>query len=128
MTNHFSSLDVKSSRPPSLYLCQVKLFTDWFSGWSDDQKNYLVLRLRALDSEFFRKYEDHLQNPDKPSPKDYFDPGIPEEYVMAHNRNREAGDYRQHGQLHGDDDEEDNEDSLKKYSASSSLSPVSEEL
>ncbi len=38
-----SSLNLQGSkRPPSLFECQVKLFREWFSGWSDDQKNYLV--------------------------------------------------------------------------------------
>ena len=36
------SLGAGSRKPPSLFDCQVKLFRDWFLGWSDDQKNYLV--------------------------------------------------------------------------------------
>jgi len=38
----FGSMSLESKRAPSLYDCQVKLFREWFSGWSDDQKNYLV--------------------------------------------------------------------------------------
>ena len=57
--------------------CQVKLFRDWFGGWSDDQKNYLTLRLKDVDEEFFSKYEEYLQNPHPEKKKDYFEPGVP---------------------------------------------------
>ena len=72
-------MDCDSSRPPSLFSCQVKLFHDWFSGWSDDQKNYLVMRLKDLDSQFFAKYEDYVANPHRNEVKDYFEPGFPEQ-------------------------------------------------
>lgn len=36
------SLGAGDKKPPSLFDCQVKLFREWFLGWSDDQKNYLV--------------------------------------------------------------------------------------
>lgn len=36
------SLAPGNRKPPSLFDCQVKLFREWFLGWSDDQKNYLV--------------------------------------------------------------------------------------
>ena len=58
----------------------MKLFRDWFGGWSDDQKNYLTLRLKDVDEEFFGKYEDYLQNPHPEKKKDYFEPGVPGNY------------------------------------------------
>ena len=36
------SLGPGGKKAPSLFDCQVKLFGDWFLGWSDDQKQYLV--------------------------------------------------------------------------------------
>jgi hypothetical protein len=73
----FQSLTASnSSRRPSLFMCQVKLFNDYFYGWSDDQKNYLVLRLKDIDPVFFKLYEEHLQDPDKPKEKDYYEPGV----------------------------------------------------
>ena len=45
LSDAIRSMDLADSgRPPSLFACQVKLFRDWFAGWSDDQKNYLVVR------------------------------------------------------------------------------------
>ena len=45
LSDALQSMDFSNSgRPPSLFACQVKLFRDWFAGWSDDQKNYLVVR------------------------------------------------------------------------------------
>lgn len=81
VSDAFSSLEVNSSRPPSLFKCQVKLFNDYFAGWSDDQKNYLVLRLKDIDPEFFQKYESYLDDPSNLREKDYFDPGVPDHLV-----------------------------------------------
>lgn len=104
LNDQFKSMDVAgSSRPPSLFSCQVKLFHDWFSGWSDDQKQYLVLRLQDIDPVFFQKYEDHMQNGDqKGRSKDYFEPGIPEELVRAKTI------------LEEEEEEEEKDDDLKK--------------
>ena len=70
------------------YSCfQVKLFRDWFGGWSDDQKNYLTLRLKDVDAEFFAKYEQYLQNPHPEKTKDYFEPGVPGNYPRSDSPN-----------------------------------------
>jgi hypothetical protein len=75
-----------NKRPPSLFDCQMGLFKDWFLSWSDDQKNYLVLRLKDIDPAFFNKYEIYLQQ-GKASPiKDYFEPGIPPELDLSIDR------------------------------------------
>ena len=73
-------------KPPSLFECQVKLFNDWFSGWSDDQKNYLVLRLQAIDADFFSKYETFEAKDQEGDAKDYFEPGVPAELVRKSSR------------------------------------------
>jgi len=73
-----------TKKPPSLYECQIKLFKDWFSSWSDDQKNYLVTRLQAIDAEFYEKYS--LAEAKAPPVKDYFEPGVPPELVRKSSR------------------------------------------
>ena len=90
ISDKMAGLNLASSsepgRPPSLFSCQIKLFQDWFAGWSDDQKNYLVMRLKDIDGEFFDKYEGFVADPDKSSKeKDYFDPGVPEELIRHSN-------------------------------------------
>lgn len=81
LAESFDGLSWDNKRPPSLFSCQVKLFRDWFGSWSDDQKNYLVMRLRDLDADFYERYEDHLAGGGKTVAKDYFEPGIPKELV-----------------------------------------------
>lgn len=72
----------------SIFGCQVKLFREWFSGWSDDQKNYLVMRLQAIDGDFYSKYEKYVSDPEasKGLEKDYFEPGVPPEMVRKSSR------------------------------------------
>jgi len=91
--NEFDSLNINGAdhnkKPPSLFTCQVKLFREWFSGWSDDQKNYLVMRLQAIDAEFYAKYEKYASDPDAAARglvKDYFEPGVPPEMVRKSSR------------------------------------------
>lgn len=90
----------KKDKPPSLFECQLKLFKDWFSSWSDDQKNYLVMRLQAIDADFFAKFEAHGANA---SPeKDYFEPGVPAELVRKSSRSvlgPHAATFNAHGSL-----------------------------
>ena len=38
-----------SARPVSFSQCQVRLFKDWVVTWSDDQKNYLIMRFKDID-------------------------------------------------------------------------------
>lgn len=74
---------IGSNRPPSLFACQVKLFKEWFDGWSDDQKEYLNLRIQDIDPAFYQDYEEYLSDPEAGKTnkeKDYFEPGVPSEY------------------------------------------------
>lgn len=48
-------------RPPSIFECQLKLFTEWFAEWSDSERNDFLLRLRTLDSEFVKSFEEEVQ-------------------------------------------------------------------
>jgi len=68
-----------NKRRPSLFNCQVSLYKTWIHGWSDDQKSYLILRLKEIDCNFGKKYENFtVYGKDCPE-KDYFEPGIPPE-------------------------------------------------
>ncbi|TRY72697.1 hypothetical protein TCAL_09605 [Tigriopus californicus] len=113
------------TRPPSLFSCQVKLFDDWFSGWSDDQKNYLALRLKDIDGAFFEKYENYLQFGQDSIEKDFFEPGIPEDMIKHSNGGviphlvglnqvledqQEEEDYQEDEPDHGSNDLSDDDD------------------
>lgn len=86
------SLGAGDKKPPSLFDCQVKLFREWFLGWSDDQKNYLVIRLRDIDSVFFTKFEDRMGSGGRTPPeKDYFEPGVPDDLVRPSHTDQDSG-------------------------------------
>jgi len=74
----------------SLFQCQVKLFRDWVLAWSDDQKNYLILRLKEIDQTFSRKYEHYLEFGKQSPERDYFEPGIPPELDLSIDRSSEV--------------------------------------
>ncbi len=139
LADALASMDfTNSGRPPSLFACQVKLFRDWCGGWSDDQKGYLVVRLRDIDADFFATYEAYLQDPESRGrhKKDFFEPGIPSELIRTPTVVEEDGNNDDDNATsslsapsasgdHQHDEEEAN--SLKKLSGDSgSLSPVSE--
>lgn len=81
--NGLSLNNSKNQRPMSLFQCQLKLFKDWSGCWSPDQKEYLLMRLKDLDANFFANYEEFVQTGGEIKPKDYFEPGIPPEMVKA---------------------------------------------
>merc|ERR1712112_451385 len=93
LTEDMKSMAVTNSgRPVSLFQCQVNLFKDWVVAWSDDQKNYLILRLKDIDGGFSSKYEHYLEY-GKDSPiKDYFEPGIPPELDLSIDRSSTASE------------------------------------
>jgi len=74
-----------NKKPLSLFQCQLKLFKEWVVTWNEDKREYLLLRLKDLDSNFFTKYQEHLDNVDNPQDqvKDYYEPGVPPELVRA---------------------------------------------
>lgn len=41
-----------SDHPPTIFKCRVKLFDEWFSNWSDEQKEDLLTRLSTADENF----------------------------------------------------------------------------
>ena len=46
--------------PPSIFQCQLKLFTQWFSEWSDRERNDFILKLCEKDSAFVEKFNEAL--------------------------------------------------------------------
>lgn len=83
VTDSLNSLSMENNRPPSLFQCQVKLFTDWVVVWSDDQKNYFIIRLKDIDVGFSKKYEHYLEFGKDSPDKDYFEPGVPPELDLS---------------------------------------------
>ncbi len=138
LADTFKSLDfTNSGRPPSLFACQVKLFKDWFGGWSDDQKNYLCVRLRDIDADYFDSYELYVkEGPEalKEAKKDYFEPGIPSDLVQTPTLVSDAGAgdaLRRTAVAEEDEDDGEGSSSLKRPpmgsgGESGSLSPISE--
>lgn len=118
VTDSFSSLSMDNNRPPSLFQCQVKLFTDWVVVWSDDQKNYFIIRLKDIDQGFSKKYEHYLEfGKDSPN-KDYFEPGVPPELDLSLTTTSESREISLPKKISFKDPEED---SLKKISPDESF-------
>jgi len=87
ITTSLSNLNCLDSvkRRPSLFDCQMTLYREYVRSWSDDQKNYLILRLKEIDSVFGRKYENFLQYGKDSPERDFFEPGIPPELDRSSN-------------------------------------------
>ncbi|KAI1295585.1 Uncharacterized protein HDE_05416 [Halotydeus destructor] len=51
---------VIGDKPPSIFLCRMKLFDDWFANWSDEEKEDLLIRLKNLDSSFMDIFQQTL--------------------------------------------------------------------
>lgn len=48
-------------RPPSIFQCQLKLFGDWFSEWTDKERNDLMVWLAAADPAFMEKFNQEVE-------------------------------------------------------------------
>ena len=55
------SLNDSNQKPMSLFQCQLKLFKEYVVNWNPDQVEYLVMRLKDLDTNFYNKYEEYLE-------------------------------------------------------------------
>jgi len=118
VTDSFSSLSMDNNRPPSLFQCQVKLFTDWVVVWSDDQKNYFIIRLKDIDQGFSKKYEHYLEFGKDSPDRDYFEPGVPPELDLSLTTTSESREIPLPKKISFKDPEED---SLKKISLDESF-------
>lgn len=51
------SLDM-SDKPPSIFKCQMKLFDDWFDGWTQKEQNDFLVQIEQVDAGFVFKFND----------------------------------------------------------------------
>lgn len=56
LTLGFKKLEL-SDRLPSIFKCRVQLFEAWFDGWSDEEREQLLNRIKNLDGDFNEKLE-----------------------------------------------------------------------
>uniref|UniRef100_A0A8D8R6A7 Uncharacterized protein C14orf119 n=1 Tax=Cacopsylla melanoneura TaxID=428564 RepID=A0A8D8R6A7_9HEMI len=52
----------ENARPPSLFQCRIKLFNEWTTNWSDNDKEQFINSLKNIDEEFLKKYEEELMS------------------------------------------------------------------
>ena len=53
------SLNVRD-RPPSIFQCQMKLFTQWFEEWSPKDRNVFMNKLQQMDPVFIQTFNEKL--------------------------------------------------------------------
>lgn len=109
ITNDMNSLCIDDGRPPSLFKCQMNLFTDWVVAWSDDQKNYFIIRLKDIDAGFSSKYEHFLEFGKDSPEKDYFEPGVPESLDLTLKVSKEPREVAQPKKISFKSDDESRE-------------------
>ncbi|KAK3093775.1 hypothetical protein FSP39_020071 [Pinctada imbricata] len=54
------TLNVKD-RPPSIFQCQLRLFTQWFETWSEKDRNDFMIKLRIADPAFVAKFDEEVK-------------------------------------------------------------------
>jgi len=98
-----------NKKPLSLFQCQLKLFKEWVVTWNEDKQEYLLLRLKDLDSTFFTKYQEYLDNIDNPQDqvKDFFEPGVPPELVRASRKTSTSTTSSPNVSINGNDTDHD---------------------
>ena len=60
------TLEVRD-RPPSIFQCQLKLFTQWFEGWTEQERSEFMLRLRQTDPSFVSAFDEEVYKATTPS-------------------------------------------------------------
>ncbi|XP_076283836.1 uncharacterized protein LOC143210658 isoform X2 [Lasioglossum baleicum] len=53
-----------SDRPPSIFQCRIKLFREWSTNWSQQEKDSLISSIKNTDPVFAEKYEEKLSSLD----------------------------------------------------------------
>jgi len=61
-----------SSRPPSLFSCQIKLFSEWWDSWTEEDRANFQTKLREKDSKFWAEVEGELDGSRKKLDEDFF--------------------------------------------------------
>ena len=54
-------MNVHEQHPPSIFECQLRLFGQWFSGWSDEERNVLINKLESFDPVFVSKFYERIR-------------------------------------------------------------------
>ncbi|XP_046372671.1 uncharacterized protein C14orf119-like [Haliotis rufescens] len=47
-------------RPPSIFQCQLKLFNQWFGGWTQQDRNSFVIKLAEVDALFVQRFNEEV--------------------------------------------------------------------
>ncbi len=51
-----------NDKPPTIFQCQMKLFTDWFTHWPDKHKDDFVRKLGEISPEFVQEFHSLVEN------------------------------------------------------------------
>lgn len=52
-----------NDKAPSLFECQLKLFTQWFEEWDEHERNFMLERLESADPVFVLHFRECVKNP-----------------------------------------------------------------
>ena len=58
--NSMHTLNVRD-RPPSIFQCQLRLFSQWFELWTDKERNEFMLKLQMTDPEFVANFDEQVK-------------------------------------------------------------------
>lgn len=59
----FDGMTVKD-KPPSLFECQLRLFTQWFDEWDENERTFMLERLASADPVFVQGFRDNVRKLD----------------------------------------------------------------
>ena len=45
-----------NDRPPSIFQCQLKLFSQWFESWTHSDRNNFMVKLQEISPEFIQEF------------------------------------------------------------------------
>lgn len=51
-----TDLNNSDPRPPSIFQCRMKLFTEWYRAWSESDRIEFLLRFKNIDSGFLSEF------------------------------------------------------------------------
>ncbi|CAL1530495.1 unnamed protein product [Lymnaea stagnalis] len=47
-----------SDKPPSIFQCQLKLFSQWFSNWTDAERKDFMIKIQCIDPGFVATFNE----------------------------------------------------------------------
>jgi len=60
LVNGIKGLETSGGRPPSLFLCQVKLFNEWWTSWTSDDRDKMGSLFKEADPSFYTAVESDM--------------------------------------------------------------------